>query len=102
MRFGISLVAALTISMVVCAQHSASASLDSKVTDILARMKSDSLPVREQAFDEIVGLMTEEQHQAPLSGSAGAFAKFFTQHPEQADRIKMALIELLDSSNNLF
>ncbi|HLZ13420.1 MAG TPA: HEAT repeat domain-containing protein [Candidatus Acidoferrum sp.] len=102
MRFIISLVAALTISLAVCAQQPASASLDYKVMDILARMKGDTLSVREQAFDDMMSLITRDQHQASLSGSAGAFANFFAHHPDQADRIKMALIELLDSSNNLF
>jgi hypothetical protein len=100
MRSGLVLLLVLVISMAVCAQQSAS--FDSRMSAALSGMKSANLATKEKTFDDVMTLISEEQHQAPMTGQADAFATFFAHHPDQAEPVKLGLIELLDSANNLF
>jgi len=72
------------------------------LSEALRGMQSKDLSTWERAFDDLMGLMSEEQHRASASAPADALANFFAQHPDQADRIKLALIQLLKSANDLF
>ena len=77
-------------------------SLDSRVSDILGRMKGQDLATREAAFGEMMALISEEDRPAGSSGQSHAMTVFLAQHPNQADSIKLGLIELLGSENDLF
>jgi len=100
MRSGLVLLLVLATSLAVCAQQLAS--FDSKMSAALSGMKSANLTAKEKAFDEVMALISEEQHQAPIMGQADAFATFFARHPDQAEPLKLGLIELLRSANGLF
>jgi hypothetical protein len=73
-----------------------------RVEDILARMKSTQLSARERAFDDLMLLVSEDDHQTRVGGSASTLATFLVRHPDQADSVKLGLIQLLSSSNDLF
>jgi hypothetical protein len=88
---------ALILSTPITAQLSAS--LDSKLSTILPRMNDHDLRAREGAFNQMLTLVREGQKRTAESGDAAVLAGFFKQHPEQADRIKLALIQLLKADN---
>jgi len=100
MRSLLCIFLALAISALTSAQQSAS--LDTRVSSILARMESKDLSTREEAFQDMTDLLSEEQPPAQASGKTGAFAGFFARHPDQAERVKLGLIQLLASENGLF
>jgi hypothetical protein len=100
MRPRLCLFLALTICTISGAQRSAS--IDSRVSGTLARMESKDLAAREKAFDDMMGLISEERHQARPSGKADVLAGFFRRHPDQADRVRVALIQLLSTENDAF
>lgn len=99
------LLAALTMSVIAGAQRSAP--IDSKVSSIIDRMKDRDLSERESAFDDMMKVVSEEQaseeqNQAELSGRANVLTSFFTLHPDQAEKIKLGLIQLLNSEDDEF
>jgi hypothetical protein len=97
LRFVMCLCSALMLSTQVTAQQPTA--LDSKVTDVLARMSGKDLHKREAAFDDMMALISEGQKQLTGTDRAAALTGFFKQHPEQADRIKLGLIQLLKADN---
>jgi hypothetical protein len=97
MRFILCLFLALALSTQIKAQQPAS--LDSKVSAILARMDGSDLHKRQAAFNDLMALIREGQKGTTESGYPAALATFFKQHPEQADRIKLGLIQLLKTDN---
>lgn len=97
MRLVICLCSALMLSTQVSAQSPPA--LDSKVADILARMGGNDLHNREAAFHDMTALIHEGRKGAAESDQAAAFARFFKEHPEQADKVKVGLIELLKADN---
>jgi hypothetical protein len=100
MRFIPCLFLALALSTQITAQQSPS--LDARVSHILARMKDKHLSTREAAFSDMMGLLSEERPQAWESGQAEVIASFFARHPDQADRVKLGLIQLLGLENETF
>jgi hypothetical protein len=100
MRFIPCLFLALALSTQIAAQQPAS--LDSKVSAILARMNGSDQHKRQAAFSDMMGLMREGQNRTMESGYSETLARFFKQHPEQAERIRLGLIHLLAEENHLF
>jgi len=100
MRFVLCLCSALIVVMQVTAQQSAS--LDSRVGDVLARINAKDLHKREAAFNDMMALIGEGQKQPTVTDRAATLSSFFKQHPEQADRIKLGLIQLLKADNVTF
>jgi hypothetical protein len=97
MRFIPCLFLALALSTEITAQQPAPP--DSKVSAILARMDGGDLHTREAAFNDMMALISEGQKQPAEPDRAAALTSFFKQHPEQADRIKLGLIQLLKADN---
>ena len=83
--------------MQVTAQQSAP--LDSKVSTILDRLNGNDLHTREAAFSDMMTLIGEGQKQTAEPDRAAALARFFKQHPEHGDRIRLGLIQLLKADN---
>ncbi|HUI75385.1 MAG TPA: hypothetical protein VLX32_10585 [Candidatus Acidoferrum sp.] len=100
MRLVWCLFVAFTVSIAIAAQQPAP--IDAKIPDILTRMRSRDLPTWEQAFDDMMGLVAREQHQGGGHTSATPLANFFVRHPAQAEPVKLGLIELLESANDIF
>jgi hypothetical protein len=97
LRFVMCLFSALMLSMQITAQQPGS--LDSKVSAILDQMSRSNLHTREAAFDDMMALIQEGQKQTTAPDRAVVLARFFKQHPDQADRIKLGLIQLLKADN---
>jgi hypothetical protein len=97
MRFVLCLCSALMLSMQVTAQQTAS--LDSKVSAVMDRMNKNDLHTREAAFNDMMALIREGQKRATEPDRATALTSLFKQHPEQADRIKLGLIQLLKADS---
>lgn len=76
-------------------------SVASRVSDILNRMKSTDLPTREAAFSDMNSLVSRDQLQGSVKSERG-IRGFLVRHPEQADSVKLGLIHLLSSENDLF
>jgi hypothetical protein len=95
------LVWCLCSALILCAQITAqeSALLNSKVTGIVARMSEKDLHKRESAFNDMMALAHEGRKGSSAPGRINALATFFKRHPEQADRIKLGLIKLLQADN---
>ncbi len=98
-KFGKFSAAFLILATAGIAGAQQSASLDSRVSATLDRMNKDDLHTREAAFNDMMTLIGEEQKQATEPGRAAALTSFLKQHPEQADRIKLGLIQLLKADN---
>jgi len=77
-------------------------SLDSKISAILVRMKGKNLLVREKAYDDLMEVLASEREHAPAGTSANVFSNLASQHPDQSDRVRLALIQLLEWENELF
>ena len=92
----------LAFAIPVVAEAGQAEPLDSSVSGVLARMASSDLTTREAAFDDMLTLIYEGQKQNLGSGHADALANFFSNHPDQADRVKLGLINLLNADNSLF
>lgn len=97
MRFVLCLCSALMLSMQVTAHQSAS--LDSKVANVLARISGRDMQKRKAAFNDMMALIYEGKKGTAESGHADALAAFFKQHPDQADGVKLGLIQLLKADN---
>ena len=69
----------LTISTLTSAQRLPP--LDSRVSDILGRMKGKDLPTRETAFGELMTLISEEDRPTGPSDQSRTMTVFFTKHP---------------------
>jgi hypothetical protein len=100
MRFVMCLCSALILSVQVTAQQPAP--LDSKVSTILDRVNGNDLHTREAAFNDMMDLIREGQKQTTQPDHAADLARFFKQHPDQADKIKVGLIQLLKADNTDF
>lgn len=79
-----------------------SRSLDTRISGILARTSSLDLPTREAALDDICNVISEGQKLSDGSGYSDILEKFFNRHPDQADRVKLGLIDLLKADNDTF
>jgi hypothetical protein len=76
-------------------------SLDARISVAVAKMANQELAAREAGFDELLSILTDRQT-AATDGYSGALESFFRQHPEQASRVKLALIDLLKADNSAF
>jgi hypothetical protein len=99
MRSKLCLLVVLTLSSMIFAQSSTS--LDSRISDVMSRMKSSDLKKRQAAFDELMNLKAEDPGEPGKGGHANV-AVFLQRHPNQADRVKLGLAQLLSSENDLF
>lgn len=88
---------ALVLSAALSAQAGPSGT--DQLSSILARIGGKDLHKREAAFNDMMALIGEGQKQPTEPDRAAALNSFFKQHPEQADRIKRGLIELLKADN---
>ncbi|HKM47307.1 MAG TPA: HEAT repeat domain-containing protein [Terriglobales bacterium] len=77
-----------------------------KLPSILARMKSEDLHTKIVAFNELMTHVASEaggpKEGSELTGRSDALNKFFSRHPEQADQVKLGLIQLLTKENYYF
>lgn len=93
----------LTLGMAANAQGVSAGSND--VAGALARMKSGDLHTQKLAFDD---LMNQVSSASAAHGGARtversqALRMYLTQHPEQADQVKLGLISLLSLENDYF
>jgi hypothetical protein len=76
---------------------------NSKVANALDRMQSADLQTRETAFDELMrDLSSEVQNQTNPDEPSEVLPMFFKQHPDQAERVKLGLIQLLGKESETF
>jgi hypothetical protein len=94
---------ALAIAFPIGALGQSSATLDNRITAVLAQMASKDLTTREIALSELLAEISEGQKVDADSLEADSIlarlARFFALHPQQADRVKKALIEGLQAVN---
>jgi hypothetical protein len=62
-------------------------------------MNGSDLHTREAALDDMMTLIRAGQKQTAEVDHAADLARFFKEHPEQADRTKLGLIQLLKADN---
>jgi hypothetical protein len=90
----------IIVGVVLASMLSAQATSSSdQLSNILARMSAKDLHTREAAFSDMMAVISEGQKQATEPDRAAALARFFKQHPEQAEGVKVGLIQLLKSDN---
>jgi hypothetical protein len=91
----------LTVATFIC-EAQQPAFLDGGISSILTRMTSKSVATRNTALDDLVGVIAEGQQLGydPVYGDV--LAVFLKHHPEQANRIKLGLIGLLQIGNKAF
>jgi hypothetical protein len=78
-------------------------STGNKLSDVLARMKNADLHTNKVAFDELMTqLASEGSDGGRTTGVADALSTFSARHPEQADQVKLGLIQLLSRENYFF
>jgi hypothetical protein len=89
------------LAWMLCPQITAqqSTSLDSMISAILDRMNKKDLHTREAAFGDMMALISGRQKRSTGTDRPAALTDFFKQHPGQADRIKLGLIQLLKADN---
>ena len=66
-----------------------------KITDALKRMESKEAATRETAYDDLSKICAESAN--PYGNTLRVF---FVQHPDEADRIEIGLIRLLQTEND--
>jgi hypothetical protein len=78
----------------------------SKMSDILARMKNGDLHAQKLAFDDLMARINSETPRptgsAKIETRPAALRSFFAQHPDQADPVKVGLIQLLLEEDGYF
>ena len=67
----------------------------------MSRMESNDLKVREAAFEEMRGLMFDGEFY-DFPDYPGVLNRFFARYPDQAERVKLGLIQLLTKENSVF
>jgi len=76
---------------------------NSHVSNALERMQSADLQTRETGFDELMReLSSEVQNQTNPHEPSEVLPRFFKQHPDQTDQVKVGLIQLLGKENETF
>src|SRR5580704_11566360 len=74
--------------------------------DILTEMKSDDMHTKVVAFNELVAHANSEVGSPPGATQSARLSdvlnKFLARHPDQADAIKIGLIQLLSTENYYF
>lgn len=75
------------------------ATLDSRVSHILALLKNEDLSTREEAFADTMSLISEERVGV---SKTDVFSAFSARHPDQAARVKLGLIQLLQREDGVF
>ncbi len=73
-----------------------------KISAMLGRMKDKHLTVREVAFADMMSLLSGNQPQPHGPTQADVFSSFCTSHPEEADRVRLGLIQLLSVEDDTF
>ena len=77
-----------------------------KLPDILTAMKSDDMHTKVVAFNELMAHVNSEAGSPPgatqSARSSDVLNKFFVRHPDQADAVKLGLIQLLSTENYYF
>jgi len=93
-------VGALAILPLACAQKSIP--FAQRVSTVLDRIASSRLATREAAFDNLLDIIGEGQQPADQVDYSHALEAFFKRHPDQADRVKLGLINELKADNDTF
>jgi len=94
--------AVLIIGIAMCGPlYAQQASNNPNLSDIVSRMENADLSARQAAFNDLTTRIASEEHSySQGEPSSDALRKFFARHPDQADKIKLALIHLLDTENH--
>ena len=93
-------VVALVFVATVCAQQAKPE--PSTLPEILHRMENASLAKRDAAFDELMTMASEDEANGERFAGTSSLNGFLVRHPDHADQIKLALINLLIRENYLF
>jgi hypothetical protein len=74
-----------------------------KLSDSLTHMESHDLLVREDAFADLMAKMKSDVGDETASSNPGEILnRFLSRHPDQADRVKVSMIQLLTTENETF
>ena len=95
-------IGALVIALIPLAHAQEPASLDSRVAAVLTRMASSDRGTRNSAFDALIGVISEGRQVGlliRLCRISRFLAAFLALHPDQAQRVKLGLINLLEADN---
>jgi hypothetical protein len=96
------LIVGIALSWPVYAQQGGSED-NSKLSDIVARLRSGDLHTGEAAFNDLTTRIASEERNYPQpQTSSDSLGKFLARHRDQGDQIKLGLIHLLATENHLF
>jgi len=96
------LILVLAITRTPYAQQAGSSN-SSNLSDMVSRMENGELSARQAAFNDLMTrVASEERGYSRGEDSSNGLRKFFDRHPDQADKIKLALIHLLAIENHPF
>ncbi len=79
-----------------------SASIDSRVTAALARMSDKDMATRHAGFDDLIEVIAEGEKLGPDPEYTSVLAIFLARNPDQANRVKLGLINLLNADDGAF
>jgi hypothetical protein len=79
-----------------------SGNFDGRVSHVLDRMASSDLKTREAAFDDMLDIIAEGQLRPERVDYKHALDAFFKRHPDQTDRVKLGLLDVLRADNDTF
>jgi hypothetical protein len=97
MKLG-SAVRVATIAALAIHDARAQVPMDSRITATVERMASKDLATREAALFEL-GAEISEVRRGGDNSFSDVLARFFALHPQEADQVKMGLINLLQADN---
>ncbi len=100
MRVAIVEISVFVMSAVCRAQQPAAS--DDRLTMALAQMANKDLATRNAGFDDFVKVLTEGRQPGFGARYSSFLARFLASHPEQADRVTLGLINLLQSYDDTF
>jgi hypothetical protein len=93
------LVIGLAISDVGHAQEARSVDA-SRLSETLLHLRNGDQDAKETAFDELMEEIASENLSEPTYITEDALARFLSNHPDQADDVKLGLIQLLVQEND--
>ena len=97
MRLSALLCISIIATVAVCDAQT-QGSLESRISATVARMTSKDMATRQIALAELLAELSEGK-KGNYDSSSALLARFFALHPQQANRVKMALIEELQADN---
>jgi hypothetical protein len=91
-----------TIAISVACFAQQTASVDRRITEVLVRMASTDMATRHAGLDDLIKMISEGQKLGFDPEYPTVLATLLVRHPDQTERVKLGLINMLKSDDDAF